>query len=532
MSNNPLERIKLLARSKGGVLLSTEYLGNHTKHVWQCGEQHVWSTTPAVVQQGSWCIECQGKRQLSLTMMKDYAKKFGGDCLSDSYIKKSSPLLWKCKSGHEWTASFSQIESSGWCRECAGKNIYDKEKKLQAVQLRAKELGGKCISDQYENSLKPMSFSCVHEHRFELSYNKVMSANRWCKVCVDERLNRKWQYSLQEINEVVNEKGGEIKERFGYEPTSVISLRCGQGHEWRSTVSNLVKRKKWCPSCAKYSTGEKLGLEKIKEIALSRGGRCLSESMISRTSSMTFVCKVGHKWDTSAFSLCYSKSWCPSCAIESSKNNLEEKEAWMLKLREGARVRGGECLSPEYSSMGSHYDFKCSKGHTWSSSGRNFLFGKSWCPDCAGKLGETLSIEFVRQITGLNFKKVRPKWLMGLKGKPLELDAYCEDFKLAIEYQGQQHYEFIPSWHKTQEYFQECQARDEIKRQLCAKNGVTLFEIPFIEKPNKERVAAHIESLAAEACLPYAFNPEYRQFLKESAGAGVSLERSESFKAD
>lgn len=132
------------------------------------------------------------------------------------------------------------------------------------MQLKAKELGGKCLSDQYVNNQKPFSFSCAHDHQFELPYNKVMSANRWCKFCVDERLKRKWHYSLQEINKVVNEKGGEIKERFGCEPTSEILVSCAHGHEWRSTISNLVKYQKWCPRCSKYLVGEKLDFEKIK----------------------------------------------------------------------------------------------------------------------------------------------------------------------------------------------------------------------------------------------------------------------------
>lgn len=128
MSKKSLERLNLLASSNAGVCLATEYLGNHAKHDWRCSEQHVWSTTPAIIQQGAWCPECHGKRRLSLATMKDFARQFGGDCLSEVYIKNSSPLLWKCKSWHEWNASFSQIESGGWCVECASKNIYDKEK--------------------------------------------------------------------------------------------------------------------------------------------------------------------------------------------------------------------------------------------------------------------------------------------------------------------------------------------------------------------------------------------------------------------
>jgi len=60
-------------------------------------------------------------------------------------------------------------------------------------------------------------------------------------------------------------------------------------------------------------------------------------------------------------------------------------------------------------------------------------------------------------------------------GKPLQFDAFIPDKLLALEYQGEQHYEteqFFGS-HKVQ------QKRDEEKRLECEKNQITLIEIPY-----------------------------------------------------
>ena len=81
---------------------------------------------------------------------------------------------------------------------------------------------------------------------------------------------------------------------------------------------------------------------------------------------------------------------------------------------------------------------------------------------------------------GQHFPSIRPDFLKNPNtGYNLELDGYCENLKLAFEYQGVQHYKFIPYWHKTREIFEEQQERDEMKYKMCVKNGITLILIPY-----------------------------------------------------
>jgi hypothetical protein len=85
---------------------------------------------------------------------------------------------------------------------------------------------------------------------------------------------------------------------------------------------------------------------------------------------------------------------------------------------------------------------------------------------------------YVRQLFaiafGRPFVKVRPKFLEGL-----ELDGYCEELKMAFEYDGEQHFKF-PNWfHKTQEAFQKLQADDAKKTLLCEQHGIRLHRVPY-----------------------------------------------------
>lgn len=60
----------------------------------------------------------------------------------------------------------------------------------------------------------------------------------------------------------------------------------------------------------------------------------------------------------------------------------------------------------------------------------------------------------------------------------LELDCYDENLRLAVEYNGAQHYKYIPYFHKNKEAFLNQKYRDELKRHLCKENKITLIEVP------------------------------------------------------
>ena len=61
----------------------------------------------------------------------------------------------------------------------------------------------------------------------------------------------------------------------------------------------------------------------------------------------------------------------------------------------------------------------------------------------------------------------------------LEIDCWEPELRLGVEYNGRQHYDFIPYFHKNKEAFMNQKYRDELKRRMCRDNGVTLIEIPY-----------------------------------------------------
>jgi hypothetical protein len=60
----------------------------------------------------------------------------------------------------------------------------------------------------------------------------------------------------------------------------------------------------------------------------------------------------------------------------------------------------------------------------------------------------------------------------------LELDCYEESLRLALEYNGVQHYKFVPYFHKNKEAFYNQKYRDDMKRRICKDNKINLIEVP------------------------------------------------------
>jgi len=96
--------------------------------------------------------------------------------------------------------------------------------------------------------------------------------------------------------------------------------------------------------------------------------------------------------------------------------------------------------------------------------------------------GEAECKRVMESIYGRPFKNMRPDFLRNsVTGGNfnLELDCFSPELGVACEYNGRQHYEFIPHFHRNKEAFLNQQYRDDMKRRICKENGVVLIEVPY-----------------------------------------------------
>lgn len=65
------------------------------------------------------------------------------------------------------------------------------------------------------------------------------------------------------------------------------------------------------------------------------------------------------------------------------------------------------------------------------------------------------------------------------------IDFYLPEHNMFIEYNGKQHYEYVPYFHKNENDFERQKFRDFIVRDYCEKKGIKLLEIPYYLKKDE-----------------------------------------------
>jgi hypothetical protein len=88
------------------------------------------------------------------------------------------------------------------------------------------------------------------------------------------------------------------------------------------------------------------------------------------------------------------------------------------------------------------------------------------------------------------YYQYRPDYLLSGKGQ-LSYDIYIAKYRIAIEYQGKQHFEPVRIFGGV-EGFEKQRNRDQLKLQLSKEQGVTLIYINYWEDISVELVRQKI----------------------------------------
>ena len=84
------------------------------------------------------------------------------------------------------------------------------------------------------------------------------------------------------------------------------------------------------------------------------------------------------------------------------------------------------------------------------------------------------------------FPSVKPSWLVNDKTRrKLEIDCFNLELRIAVEVQGEQHYNYLPFLHKNYENFLKQQERDLLKSKIIEDRGIRLIQVPYNVKTNE-----------------------------------------------
>lgn len=231
----------------------------------------------------------------------------------------------------------------------------------------AHERGGRCLSDAFVNVKTHLRWQCSHGHEWQTIPYLVLNGS-WCPVCAGRKAP---DDVLAEMRKAARARGGKCLSRKYTKAKDGYEWECGKGHRWRATWDD-VKHGRWCPICLGRLPPDQ-AIEQLREIARSKGGRCLSDRFVDVTTKLEFECSEGHRWETAPANIRGGR-WCPRCA-----GNVPPT---MEELHTMARERGGACLSKRYVNGHTKLRWRCEKGHVWWAAPTAVKSG-TWCPKCA-----------------------------------------------------------------------------------------------------------------------------------------------------
>lgn len=174
--------------------------------------------------------------------------------------------------------------------------------------------------------------------------------------------------------------GGKCLSKEYWNDSSPLSWHCENGHNWDAPYT-LIQQGAWCPQCA-HEEQKQIYLERCQELALTKGGLCLSTVYASNKSKLKWQCTNGHQWMATPASI-RKGIWCKQC---------KRREFFGLRLKEFkaiAKGKGGVCLSETFRGIKIKLEWQCKEGHQWQTTPANIAAG-NWCPYCAGVVKHTL----------------------------------------------------------------------------------------------------------------------------------------------
>jgi hypothetical protein len=426
-----IDQMQQLAATKGGECLSGTYIDNRTPLLWECREGHRWKATPSNIKRGKWCPVCAGHSKPSMDRIKDLARERGGKCLSQAYRNALSPMNWECIEGHQWKARWNDIQQGQWCPICSAglgericreffSQLLGESFPKARPEWLVNKAGNQMELDGYSETLR-IAFEHQGEQHYSTNvhflYNTEFDLSRrqeddalkselcaqrgitlvavpqitkrlpvdQVKAFIKKQLaakgislphdfdtrevdiNRAYRTggsreALDLLRTIAMEHGGQCLSMSYVRNDAKLLWECAQGHKWEATPGN-VKQGHWCPYCA----GMGKTIEDMRRLAAAKGGRCLSEEYANPSTHLLWQCKEGHKWKAKPSNI-KSGKWCPFCAG--------------FGMKDLAAQHGGQCLSEVYKGMSARLLWQCAAGHKWETSPNGVQQGR-WCPQCA-----------------------------------------------------------------------------------------------------------------------------------------------------
>lgn len=302
---------------------------------------------------------------------------------------------------------------------------------IKDLQKIAINRGGVLLSTKFKNVYDKLKWQCEKKHIWITTARQVRNNKSWCPYCAGQI-----KATVEDMQKLALKKGGKFISKKYFDTDTKYQWECTNGHQWFAQASS-IKRGTWCPHC-RVNFGEeicRLAFEQIfKDKFIKSNPKWLknSKGFTLQLDGYSEKLKLAFEYNGSQhylknhffkssntiqndkekkeiclregvklFIITYQddlrkiksiiKSKCKEMNIDIKNLNFKNKIKFnsiysnnspLIKLKEIAYKKGGQCLSNKY--LGSEFplEFKCKKGHIWKTN-PGYVVSGAWCHKCA-----------------------------------------------------------------------------------------------------------------------------------------------------
>jgi Zn finger protein HypA/HybF involved in hydrogenase expression len=300
-------------------------------------------------------------------------------------------------------------------------------------------------------------------------------------------MNKKYTYEFVKIF-LLNKKIKLLSQIYNNckEKLNLKCLECG--YEWYVRFDGLKNGNSGCPRCSwiQKVDNSTFKYDFVENCLLNRNIKLLSLQYNNTDEKLKLEClKCNHIWFATFYSIKNRNTGCPKCA-KCLKHTYEYVKEFLFS-------RNIKLLSKEYKNITQKLKYECLKcQHVWSTNFNNIHSKNSGCPCCNFPgINQKKIYNIIKEIFPIYevcFNCRDFNWLRNKK--KMEIDIFVKEIKLAIEYDGRQHYNRNSIFLKNND-FDETNQRDNLKNNLIKEHPEEVkyfIRIPYWEKITEENI--------------------------------------------
>jgi hypothetical protein len=286
---------------------------------------------------------------------------------------------------------------------------------------------------------------------------------------------------------ILDTKEDYIKNKELYKFSTRFNYQCNNNHIKDITIASFINKKskiknnyvELCADCVKIEENKK----KLQELQEEIKETCHKVLSYNNNKDVIYECgnckSINHTYSQN---LLKASKYCSKC--QNIKNRLSFDD-----VKKRVENKGMKLLDCVYENNKQLLPIICVCGREYKLVLHDIERGRQ-CIFCKNGKNEEICRKIFQKLTGKKFENQRPKWLDGL-----ELDGYEEELKIGWEYNGKQHYMYVPEFFHSKgiEEFHSQQERDKKKIELCKKKGIKLLIIHYSYSKDLHKLEDYIK---------------------------------------